>query len=58
MKITMLEYSKMILSKVRFSKKLFTKEFRKTKQWLTVDEHEELKNWLRKDRSYRTPSLK
>ncbi|WMN07933.1 hypothetical protein [Marivirga arenosa] len=48
----------MILSKVRFSKKLFTKEFRKTKQWLTVDEHEELKNWLRKDRSYRTPSLK
>ena len=50
MKTTMLEYSKIILSKVCFNRRLFLKEFKKTLQWLTHQESNDLKNWLRQNR--------
>jgi hypothetical protein len=43
----MLEYCKIILTKLRFDKNLFRKEYRKSLQYLTFPEHQELKNWLR-----------
>ncbi|NJN42369.1 MAG: hypothetical protein HC811_09260 [Flammeovirgaceae bacterium] len=50
MKTTMLEYCKMILGKVCFNRRLYRKEFRKSRQWLTESEREELKRWLRENR--------
>ncbi len=47
MKISMLEYFKIVLNKVSFDRKLFRKEYRKSLSWLTKDEANELKNWLR-----------
>jgi hypothetical protein len=47
MKTTMLEYCKTVLGKVSFCKKLFLKEYRKSRQWLTAHEGAELKNWIR-----------
>lgn len=44
----MLEYSKLILSKVCFNREIFRKEYRKSKQWLTEQEVYELRCWLRK----------
>jgi hypothetical protein len=50
MKTTMLEYCKTVLKKVSFCRRLFRKEYRKSRQWLTAHEGSELKNWIR---SYR-----
>jgi hypothetical protein len=50
MKTTMLEYCKTVLQKVSFCRKLFLKEYRKSRQRLTAHEGVELKNWIR---SYR-----
>jgi len=50
MKTTMLEYSKIILRKVCFDRKLFKKEFKKTLQWLSEQESKALKDWLRLNR--------
>ncbi|MFT6871762.1 MAG: hypothetical protein ACJAVN_000764 [Roseivirga sp.] len=41
----MLEYFKIILSKVSFDKKLFERELRKAIKSLLKDELNELKNW-------------
>jgi hypothetical protein len=41
----MLEYQKMIIQKVSFSKTLFEKELRKTIALLTSNEVLELRNW-------------
>ncbi|OEK03240.1 hypothetical protein BFP97_17675 [Roseivirga sp. 4D4] len=41
----MLEYFKIILSKVSFDKKLFERELRKAIKSLVEDELNELKNW-------------
>ncbi len=41
----MLEYIKLILSKVSFSKELFEKELRKAIQMLVPTEVEQLKSW-------------
>lgn len=46
----MLDYFKLILSKVCFDRRLFWKEFKKSKQWLAPHETEELKSWLRKNK--------
>jgi hypothetical protein len=43
----MLEYSKLILSKMTFDKKIFKKEFRKAFRYLNRQERRELKNWIR-----------
>jgi len=47
-KKSMLEYSKMILSKIKFDHRLFRKEYKKSFQYLEPIEHKELKKWLRK----------
>jgi len=43
----MLAYCKVILLKMRFSKKLFLKEYRKSFSYLGPGEQEELKRWVR-----------
>lgn len=45
MKITMLEYSKLILEKVSFDAGLFANELRKSKRALMHNEVDELRNW-------------
>ena len=44
---SMLEYCKLILSKLTFSPKLFRKEYRKSFRYLDPQEHHELKTWVR-----------
>jgi hypothetical protein len=46
-KRSMLEYSLIILGKMRFNRILFRKEYRKTFQYLNPKEHDELKRLLR-----------
>ncbi len=46
-KRSMLEYSKFILSKMVFDKKIFRKELRKALHYLSVDERNELLRWVR-----------
>ena len=43
----MLEYCKLILQKMSFSKKLFLKEYRKSLSYLTHEEQNELRRWAR-----------
>ncbi len=45
--MSMLEYCKLILEKISFSRTLFRKEYRKTFRYLDAREHFELKTWLR-----------
>lgn len=45
----MLEYCKVILSKISFDKRLFRKEYKKTFTYLEPNEHKELKDWVRKE---------
>lgn len=49
MKMSMLDYCKLILSKVSFDKRLLRKEYRKSMRWLTVPERYHLRQWLRKE---------
>ena len=46
-KCSMLEYSKLILSKMTFDKKLFKKEFRKAFRYLNREERKQLIIWVR-----------
>jgi hypothetical protein len=46
-KSSMLEYSKLILSKMTFDKKLFKKEFRKAFRYLDREERRQLIHWIR-----------
>lgn len=50
MKTSMLEYMKVILRKVSFDRSLFRKEYRKSLNWLSKNEVNELKSWLRTER--------
>jgi len=43
MKTSVLEYFKLILSRVSFDRRLFFKEYRKSKHWLSEHEKRELK---------------
>lgn len=45
--MTVLEYSKMILEKVSFDKKLFRKELRKALRWISKEEVRSLILWCR-----------
>jgi len=54
--MSMLEYCKIILGKMKFSRKLFRKEYRKTFQYLEPAEHSKLKQWLRQEEPKTTPS--
>ena len=49
--MTMLEYCKIILGKMKFSRGLFRKEYRKTFKYLEPGEHHKLKQWLRQGES-------
>jgi hypothetical protein len=46
-KCSMLEYSKLVLSKMTFDKKLFRKEVRKAFRYLNVEERRQLIEWVR-----------
>lgn len=46
-KRSMLEYSKLILSKFSFDRKLFRKEYRKAFRYLDSDERVALRLWVR-----------
>jgi hypothetical protein len=46
-KCSMLEYSKLILSKMTFDKKLFRKEVRKAFRYLNAEERRQLIEWVR-----------
>jgi hypothetical protein len=46
-KQSMFEYCKIVLVKISFDERLFRKEYRKTFNYLDVDEHKELKKWIR-----------
>jgi hypothetical protein len=49
-KQSMLEYCKIILTKISFNKRLFRKEYKKTFNYLEANEHVELKKWIREQR--------
>jgi hypothetical protein len=48
-KCSMLEYSKLILSKMTFDKKLFKKEFKKAFRYLNREERRQLIIWIRSE---------
>jgi hypothetical protein len=50
MKKSMLDYVKIVLSKVSFDRRLFRKEYRKSLSWLSHNEINELRSWLRQQR--------
>lgn len=47
MKTSMLDYYKLVLSKVSFHPKLFWKEYKKALMHLSEDDSQELKGWIR-----------
>lgn len=48
----MLNYCKTVLLKVAFSRKLFLKEYRKSHNWLSSKEADELKRWVRANKKF------
>lgn len=50
-KLSMLEYAKVILSKLSFDKKLFRKEYKKAFRHLDKNERVALRSWVRTERS-------
>jgi hypothetical protein len=46
-KLSLLEYSKIILSKISFDRKLFRKEYKKAFRGLGNSDRVTLKNWVR-----------
>ena len=46
-KQSMLAYCKVVLQKMSFSKRLFLKEYRKSLAWLSPEEQNELRRWVR-----------
>ena len=51
MKISMLEYSKIILKKVSFDRMIFWREYKKFNRILPDSERVELRDWVRNLRS-------
>jgi hypothetical protein len=52
-KLSMLEYSKIILSKISFDRRLFKKEYKKAFRYLDNDERLLLRQWVRAEGSTR-----
>jgi hypothetical protein len=48
-KLSMLEYSKIILSKISFDRRLFRKEYKKAFRYLDSNERKALKLWVRSE---------
>lgn len=55
-KLSMLEYSKVILSKISFDRKLFRKEYKKAFRYLDSTERNALRQWVRAEWSVLTNS--
>ncbi|QOI97074.1 MAG: hypothetical protein HRU69_06010 [Flammeovirgaceae bacterium] len=55
-KISMLDYTKIIIAKVAFDRRLLLKEFRKSQAWLADRERSELYRWM-KQHGYLPDSL-
>lgn len=58
--MNMLEYTKTILEKVSFDPRIFRKELRKAVKYVTKEEYDYLKSWVRKKfgkRSTTKPNL-
>lgn len=53
----MLDYAKIILPKVSFSKQLFRKELAKCIDWVEPDELLELRNWCYKNFKNKYPDV-
>lgn len=49
MKTPMLDYLKMILSKVSFDRRIFRREYKKSFNMLSPTEIRELRHWLKKE---------
>ncbi len=49
--MTMLEYCKVLLSKLSFSPELIEKEYKKALKYLSPNDQTELKRWLRTNRT-------
>lgn len=49
-KTSMLDYCKLVLKKMSFSRRLFRKEYKKTFTYLDPMDHSKLKQWLREVR--------
>ncbi|MEO1256824.1 MAG: hypothetical protein AAFY41_18320, partial [Bacteroidota bacterium] len=49
MKTSMFEYSKIILDKVSFNRKLFEREYEKFRTILSKNEHDKLKLWVERN---------
>lgn len=47
LKISMIEYCKMILKKISFNRRLFLKEYRKSFKYLAPHEHTQFRKWAR-----------
>jgi hypothetical protein len=47
---SMLKYVKTILDRMSFDRRLFRKEYRKSLSWLSKDEVNELRFWLRQQK--------
>lgn len=48
---SMLDYCKIILKKMSFNKRLFLKEYRKSLSYLTAEERNELRRWVRREQA-------
>ncbi len=48
-KLSMLEYSKIILLKISFDRKLFMKEYKKAFRHLSIHERIALRQWVRNE---------
>lgn len=46
-RVSMLEYCKMVLEKLRFNRKLFIKEYRKSFGYLNAEEGSKFRAWAR-----------
>jgi hypothetical protein len=53
----MMEYAKVILPKVTFSKFLFRKELLKCLKWMKPSERNEFKSWCRHTFSHQYPDI-
>lgn len=49
-KQSMLAYCKIVLMKMSFSRRLFLKEYRKSLSWLSPEERNELRQWVRESK--------
>jgi len=57
-KQSMLDYCKTILRKMSFSKQLFLKEYRKSLSYLSAEEQNELRRWVRQEQEQEVETMR